>query len=120
MAQMKLLESFPAIAKRPHRLIYTTHSHYMVEPKWLEQAYIVFNAAIGEPHKIIDESVARDSDVDVRAVPYRQFIHENPAKTSYFQPIIDTLEIRSSRFDYKIAGLIVEGKFDYYTILLAS
>ena len=28
-AQMKLLESFPAIAKPPHRLIYSTHSHYM-------------------------------------------------------------------------------------------
>jgi len=117
-AQIKLLESFPSIAKPPHRLIYTTHSHYMVQPQWLEQAYIVFNSLTKESDAVIDEGVRSDSDVDVKAVPYRRFLHEFPTKTSYFQPIMDTLEVPASKFDYKAGGLIVEGKSDYYMVRL--
>lgn len=115
-AQKKLLESFPAIAQPPHRLIYSTHSHYMVEPKWLEQAYIVYNSSVSEYESIIDSGLVEDAKVDVSSVPYRQFVQEQPTHTSYFQPILDTLEIQPSKFDYKIGGLIVEGKSDYYSI----
>lgn len=113
-AQKKLLESFPAIAKSPHRLIYSTHSHYMVDPRWLEQAYIVFDGASEPDSRIIDEGVKPDSSVDIQAVPYRQFIQDKPNQTSYFQPILDTLEVQPSHFDYNVGGLIVEGKGDYY------
>lgn len=113
-AQKKLLESFPAIAKSPHRLIYSTHSHYMVDPRWLEQAYIVYDGASEPDSRIIDEGVRPDSSVDIKAVPYRQFIQDRPNQTSYFQPILDTLEVQPSHFDYKVGGLIVEGKGDYY------
>jgi energy-coupling factor transporter ATP-binding protein EcfA2 len=118
-AQKKLLESFPAIAKAPHRLIYSTHSHYMVEPRWLEQAYIVFDKSSAPDSSIIDAGIHEDSTVDVQAVPYRQFVQEHPNKTSYFQPILDTLEVRPSSFDYKTGGLIVEGKSDFYFIKYA-
>ena len=113
-AQKKLLESFPAIAKSPHRLVYSTHSHYMVDPRWLEQAYIVFDGSTVPGSKIIDEGVRSDSSVDIQAVPYRQFVHDRPNQTSYFQPILDTLEVQPSHFDYNVGGLIVEGKGDYY------
>jgi ABC-type Na+ transport system ATPase subunit NatA len=119
-AQMKLLESFPAIAKTPHRLIYSTHSHYMVEPKWLEQAYIVFDRSAVPDARIIDESVRADSQVDIQAIPYRQFVNERPHDTSYFQPILDTLEVQPSRFDYKVGGLIVEGKSDFYFLKVCT
>jgi len=119
-AQKKLLESFPAIAKPPHRLIYSTHSHYMVEPKWLEQAYIVFDQSAVSDGDIIDASIHEDATVDVLIVPYRQFVQERPAQTSYFQPILDTLEVQPSKFDYKIGGLIVEGKSDFYFLKFAS
>lgn len=119
-AQKKLLESFPAIAKSPHRLFYSTHSHYMVEPKWLEQAYIVFDRLSSPGESIIDASTQSDSTVDVQVVPYRQFVQERPTQTSYFQPIIDTLEVKPSNFDYLTGGLIVEGKSDFYFIRLAS
>lgn len=115
-AQKKLLESFPAIAMAPHRLIYSTHSHYMVEPRWLEQAYIVFDQSATTDGDIIDSGVREDSTVDVKIVPYRQFVQEQPAQTSYFQPILDTLDVQPSKFDYKVGGLIVEGKSDYYFI----
>lgn len=115
-AQKKLLESFPAIAKPPHRLIYSTHSHYMVEPKWLEQAYIVYDRSSTAEGDIIDSGVHEDATVDVQIVPYRQFVQEQPGQTSYFQPILDTLEVQPSKFDYQVGGLIVEGKSDYYFI----
>lgn len=115
-AQKKLLESFPAIAKPPHRLIYSTHSHYMVEPKWLEQAYIVYDRSSTADGDIIDSGVHEDATVDVQIVPYRQFVQEQPGQTSYFQPILDTLEVQPSKFDYKVGGLVVEGKSDYYFI----
>lgn len=119
-AQQKLLESFPSIAKYPHRLMYSTHSHYMVEPKWLEQAYIVFDKSSTPDGKIIDESVRSDSRVDIQVIPYRRFVSERPLQTSYFQPILDTLEVVPSRFDIKHGGLIVEGKSDYYLLCLAA
>lgn len=119
-AQKKLLESFPAIAQVPHRLFYSTHSHYMVEPKWLEQAYIVFDRLASPEESIIDASTQSDSTVDVQVVPYRQFVQERPTQTSYFQPILDTLEVKPSNFDYRTGGLIVEGKSDFYFIRFAS
>lgn len=119
-AQTKLLESFPAIAKAPHRLVYSTHSHYMVEPKWLEQAYIVFDRSADTNGNIIDTSVHEDSAVDIQIVPYRKFVHEYPTQTSYFQPILDTLEVQPSKFDLNFGGLIVEGKADYYFIKFAE
>ena len=118
-AQKKLLESFPAIARQPHRLFYSTHSHYMVEPKWLEQAYIVFDRLSSPDGSIIGGSTQSDSTVDVKVVPYRQFVQERPTETSYFQPILDTLEVVPSHFDYQTGGLIVEGKSDYYFLRLA-
>jgi len=119
-AQTKLLEGFPAIAKHPHRFFYSTHSHYMVEPKWLEQAYIVFDSLSRPDGSIIETSTQADSVVDVKVVPYRAFIQSKPAQVSYFQPILDTLEVRPSSFDYQTGGLIVEGKSDYYFIRFAA
>lgn len=119
-AQKKLLESFPAIAQAPHRLFYSTHSHYMVEPRWLEQAYIVFDSFSSPEESIIDTSTQSDATVDIKVVPYRQFVQERPSQTSYFQPILDTLEVVPSHFDYAVGGLIVEGKSDYYYIRLAE
>lgn len=115
-AQQLLLESFPEIARPPHTLIYSTHSHYMVEPKWLEQAYIVQNEASREADSVIDTASLSDASVDVKITPYRQFIHRNPKHTYYFQPIVDRLDIVPSKFDLDRGGVIVEGKSDYYIL----
>ena len=48
-AQQKLINCFPEIAKGSHALAYTTHSHYMIEPKWLEQTFIVTDRADDPP-----------------------------------------------------------------------
>lgn len=116
-AQMKLLESFPEIGKAPHRLIYSTHSHYMVEPKWLEQAYIIYNKKVDPDGDIVSTGFTKQSDI--RAVSYRSFVQEHPNKTTYFQPVLDTLKVLPSKFNYQKAGIIVEGKSDYYGISCA-
>lgn len=119
-AQKKLLESFPAIARPPHRLVYSTHSHYMVEPRWLEQAFIVHDASATSEETIMESGIHDDSTVDVQVVQYRKFVQTSPGRTSYFQPILDTLDVQPSSFDYQVGGLIVEGKADYYAIKLAE
>jgi hypothetical protein len=50
----------------------------MVEPKWLEQAYIIYSGFNLASSSIIDESVAKDAEVDIKAVQYRKFVQEHP------------------------------------------
>ncbi|MCV2874663.1 AAA family ATPase [Rhodobacteraceae bacterium XHP0102] len=115
-AQQKLIESFPEIARPPHHLIYSTHSHYLVHPHWLEQTYIVQNEPAHASGNLIDEAMLDDATVKVEVTPYKQFISKSPSKTIYFQPIIDRLSVVPSRFDIDAAGILVEGKSDYYIL----
>lgn len=112
-AQMQLLESFPRIAEGENALMYSTHSHYMVNPDWLEQAFIVANAAI-DYQDLTDTSVdnkRRYTDVQVRH--YREFVGQNPDKVTYFQPVLDKLDVTPSRIDLVKPSVLVEGKGDY-------
>lgn len=120
-AQQKLIDSFPEIARGPDTLLYTTHSHYMIEPKWLEQTFIVTNRAdTPETNSVLDAISLDDESLDVRVTPYRKFVNDNPGQTSYFQPILDRLEVIPSRFDTKRASIILEGKSDYYILRYAA
>lgn len=118
-AQQKLIESFPQIAQGAHTLAYTTHSHYMVEPKWLEQTYIVTNREDTPSSSILDGASLDDESLDVKATSYRSFAEMHPNKTSYFQPIVDRLQIVPSNFDIKKSSIILEGKSDYYILRYA-
>ena len=115
-AQQKLIDCFPEIAKNSHALAYTTHSHYMVEPKWLEQTFIVTNRSDDPPSSVLDAVSLDDESLDIKAQTYRSFVNSHPNQTSYFQPILDRLEVKPSMFDIKRAGFIVEGKSDYYIL----
>lgn len=115
-AQQKLIESFPEIARDEHMLIYSTHSHYMIEPSWLEQAFIVQNKPMAENERMFDAAVLDDASVDVKVTPYRQFVSEQGAALSFFQPIADRLSVVPSKFDIDRAGVLLEGKSDYYIL----
>lgn len=115
-AQERLIESFPEIATGDNMLVYSTHSHYMISPDWLEQTFIVTNAADAPATSVLESAVVDDESLDVRVHRYRTFANEHPNSTSYFQPIIDRLEIRPSRFDISLPSVILEGKSDYYII----
>jgi ABC-type Na+ transport system ATPase subunit NatA len=119
-AQQKLIESFPEVAVQEHMLGYSTHSHYMIEPKWLEQTFIVTNRSDAPPNSILDEISLDDESLDIRVSTYRSFVDSNPSQTSYFQPILDRLNVVPSKFDIGKNSIILEGKSDYYLLRYAS
>lgn len=119
-AQQKLIESFPEIARGEHVLCYSTHSHYMIEPKWLEQTFIVTNRADHPVGSVLEQASLDDESLDVQVATYRSFVNSHPGQTSYFQPILDRLEVVPSRFDMMKASIVVEGKSDYYTLRYAQ
>ncbi|MBC6716976.1 AAA family ATPase [Aurantimonas sp. DM33-3] len=119
-AQQKLIDCFPEIAKGEHSLAYTTHSHYMIEPKWLEQTYIVTNRADTPSESVLDGVSLDDESLDIQVNSYRSFVNKNPSKTSYFQPILDRLEVVPSRFDIRKSAIVLEGRSDYYILRYAA
>lgn len=118
-AQERLIESFPEIATGDNMLIYSTHSHYMISPDWLEQTFIVTNAADDPRKTVVESAVIEDESLDVKAQLYRSFANEHPSDTSYFQPIIDRIEVHPSKFDASFPSVIVEGKSDFYMLRYA-
>lgn len=119
-AQQRLIESFPEIAIDQHSLAYTTHSHYMIEPAWLEQTFIVTNRSDAPDNSVIGNVSLDDESLDITAETYRSFVNKNPSKTSYFQPILDRLQVVPSRFDLDRPSLVLEGKSDYYILRYAT
>lgn len=118
-AQQKLIESFPEIAEANNMLMYTTHSHYMIDPAWLEQTFIITNRSESPSGLIVDTATLDDESLDIQAHKYRTFVNSHPTDTSYFQPIVDRLEVVPSKFDYNLPSVVVEGKSDYYIIAYA-
>lgn len=118
-AQQKLVECFPEIAKGENVLAYSTHSHYMIEPKWLEQTYIVTNRTDAPLTSMLEGVSLDDESLNIQAATYRSFVNEHPAQTSYFQPILDRLQVVPSRFDLQRASVVVEGRSDYYILRYA-
>lgn len=115
-AQQKLIESFPEIATGENTLAYSTHSHYLIEPKWLEQTFIVTNRADAPVVSVLDDISLDDESLDIKVATYRSFVNSHPKQTSYFQPILDRLEVVPSKFDAQKASIVLEGKSDYFIL----
>ena len=112
LAQAQLLESFPKISGDKNVIIYSTHSHYLIHPLWLEHAYIVFNRAIDYSAKGLDEDLL-GSHTDITLERYRTFVGRYPARVSYFQPVLDSLDYVAPPIIGSQHCLIVEGKSDF-------
>jgi len=108
-AQAQLLESFE---KLPN-VIYTTHSHHLVNPLWLENTYVVKNEGLNYDEND-DQFYSKKTKVTI--LPYRTFAVRHPSQTNYFQPILDVLEYYPSRLENVPNILITEGKNDFYTL----
>lgn len=114
-AQLKLLETFQELVKKS-RLVYTTHSHHLINADWLEGAYIVQNKSLDYDKELSYNS----SRTDIDALPYRQFAANHPNQQTYFQPILDKLDYRPSLLENVPDMVIVEGKNDFYTLQYAN
>lgn len=115
-AQLQLLNSFPRISGGANVLIYSTHSHYMINPQWLEQAYIIENAAVDYDKLEFSSATYKAKATSVHAVPYRQFAGKHPDQTTYFQPILDKLDYVPSNLDFIENAIFLEGKSDFYIL----
>lgn len=107
-AQAQLLKSFEKLPS----LIYTTHSHHMINPKWLEGTYVVKNEGLNYDEN--DDSYS-SKNTKISIDLYRNFATKNPSQTNYFQPILDILDYYPGELEMVNDVVVLEGKFDYYT-----
>jgi len=117
-AQAELLTNFSKIASNGNKIIYSTHSHHMINPRWLGAAYIVENAALD--HDGPDNFGLDTKPTNITAIPYRQFVSSFPTRSSYFQPVIEKLEYVPPEIVGSAPYLVVEGISDYYAFTLAK
>lgn len=113
-AQSKLLDSLSIIASGKNDIIYSTHSHHLINPLWLETTFITTN---GEPTN--DGAVDTDfgvEDIDIQAQLYKTFVGLYAEKGHYFQPILDRLQVSPSLLEATREGIFTEGKSDYYIL----
>jgi predicted ATP-dependent endonuclease of OLD family len=117
-AQAELLKSFERLSTT-HKMIYTTHSHHMIDLRWLDAAYVVKNAALGDLglQDTLENFSARRTDIS--ATRYRTFDGQYPDQTSYFQPVLDVLDYRPSAIEPVPNVVLVEGKSDFYLLRYA-
>jgi predicted ATPase len=112
-AQAELLKSFATLTSKC-RLVYTTHSHHLIDVRWLDSSYVVKNAALGSLD-FADYVASRvGSNTSVSATKYRKFVSTHPDQTSYFQPVLDLLEYRPSVLEPVPSVVLVEGKSDFF------
>ena len=113
-AQLRLQKSLAEMAKADCKFVYTTHSQYLINPKWLETTYIVKNEGLSyETDENIDDFSPKKTKITIH--PYRQFISKYPDQTSYFKPVLDIIDYKPSEIDMIPDVVMVEGKNDYYT-----
>ncbi len=109
-SQQKLLQSLSEIVSEC-KLIYSTHSHHLINPQWLAGTYIVKNEAIdyGNPEK------AKTTETKINAILYKNFVAKHPNEENHFKPILDALDYIPSSLEMVPSTVFTEGKNDYYT-----
>ncbi len=105
-AQNELLKSFEKLPK----VLYTTHSHYLINPKWLEHTYVIKNSALNYE----DEEKSNAKNTDIEITKYREFAVKSPNQSNYFQPILEILDYRPTNLELIPNVIITEGKSDFY------
>ena len=113
-AQAELLKSFSRITTGEHKVVYSTHSHHMINPHWLSGSYIVENTGID--HDADDFFGLTTQPTNIIATSYREFVAKNPTRMSYFQPVIEQLEFITPELLGSHPFLVVEGITDYYAL----
>ncbi len=108
---LKLLQNMTHTSSNIH-ICYSTHSLHLINPKWLEDAFVVFNQALD--YKSMKENF-KGHETEVSLERYRKFVNDNPGKTHYFQPILDHLSYRPSNLEFVKNAVFVEGKYDFYS-----
>jgi predicted ATPase len=91
-AQQRLVTALEKLTENGSQVVYTTHSHHLINPHWLEGAFIVKNKALNYDDDCDDEYDMSETDISIER--YRSFVGKYPNQKTYFQPILDVLEYR--------------------------
>lgn len=112
-AQLKILSAIESLSDKSV-IVYSTHSHHLINPKWLNGAYIVVNEAMSTSNL---EGAFTDNDAKITVYRYYNYVSQSKQQTQslYFQPILDRLDYKPSFLDPIPDIIITEGKFDWYT-----
>lgn len=114
-SQINLLNVFDQLST-DCKIIYSTHSHHLIDPKNLPGTYIVKNEAINYDN----EFAAQSRETDIHVFPYRQFASSYPDERDHFKPILDAIDYMPSALEMKDGIICLEGKNDYYTFKLMA
>ncbi|MCE4071524.1 MULTISPECIES: ATP-dependent nuclease [Pseudomonas] len=117
-AQVELLRYFERMTSSGDKIIYSTHSHHMIDPRWLSGAYIIENRAVGRVEA--DEYDLEFLPAEINAIKYKNFVSSYPGRYHYFQPVIDRLQYIVPEIVGAKPSVIVEGITDYYALKAAS
>jgi energy-coupling factor transporter ATP-binding protein EcfA2 len=118
-AQAELLKSFENLLDKCS-LVYATHSHHLINLKWLDSAYVIKNSALGSLNFPDYVTTRMGAQTSISATKYRRFVAEHPDQTSYFQPVLDVLDYKPSALEPVPNVVLVEGKSDFYMLKYAT
>lgn len=112
-AQAQLLESFRRLGENC-RIVYTTHSHHLINPEWLESTFVVKNEGLHLTDADAENYSAKKTSIV--ATRYREFAVTHPDQSDYYRPILDVLDYAPSKLENVPDVVMVEGKNDFYTL----
>lgn len=115
VAQTRLLESLPMLLDAGS-VVYTTHSHHLINPDWLGFAYVIKNQGAS----ISGDPIAEFGETDITATPYSRFLHDHPDQSFFFKPVLDVLEYVPRLLDDVNPAILLEGKSDFYAMRIAT
>jgi len=111
-AQGQLLDSFYKLSKNC-KVIYTTHSHHLIDPNSLEAIFVVKNEGLDYKN---DADSYNAKKTNISLTKYREFSVKHPNQTDYYRPILDVLDVVPSKFDNIPDIIMLEGKNDFYSL----
>lgn len=111
-AQGALLKSLGKLSSSA-TIVYTTHSHHLINPAWLSNTFVVVNEGT-DPSAITSEVTTNRTDIRIQRL--NDFASQSPSRSFYFQPVLDVLDYQPSQLEFVPSVVMVEGKTDYYVL----
>lgn len=112
-SQSRLLGVFEKLSGEC-KIIYSTHSAHMINPKYLSGTYIVKNSAIN--YEEVDDFNTNETDISIAL--YKNFVSKYPNEVDHYKPILDAIDYIPHNMELVEKIICLEGKNDYYTFKL--
>lgn len=107
--QKQLLALFREISANT-KIVYSTHSHHLIDPRDLLSTYIVRNTAMSYEGISIQAG-----NTNIEALLYKNFVAAHNDQKSHYQPILNALDYSESYLEQTDKIVYLEWKNDYYT-----